>query len=357
MGTRPLPVTMAIPILLAGGCHIVGPASIKSGRAVYNDAIVATNNQQVLAMIVRMRYGEPAGLLAVTSVTANVSLQVHADSQFGIGAQSAFEGNLVPLSAGAAYEENPTISYVPVQGEKYLRQYLSPLPLDLTVLLLSASKTSPHFLTLLVRGINGVRNPDSVTDPPAASVAQFARIAEILSALDRDGFLTWAQEGENFVLVFKGEGEAYAQEVRELHTLLGFKTPRDFTEMITVPVYFGVGKRDDAAIELTTRSLYDLFKVAAACVEVPDEHVESGLAHRVPPPGPVHATIRIRRSKDRPKPALVAVRLHDWWYWIDATDPASKETFRILEALLSVRMAESVAGSGAVPVMTVPASR
>ncbi len=348
---------MTIPVLLSGGCHIVGPASIRSGRAVYNEAIVATNNQQVLAMIVRMRYGEPSGLLAVTSVTANVSFRVSADTQFGIGAESSFEGNLVPLSAGAAYEENPTISYVPVQGEKYLRQFLSPLPLDLSVLLLSASKTSPQFMTLLVRSINGVRNPDSTTDPPAASVAEFARIADLLSALDRDGFLTWAQEGEAFVLVFKGEGEAYAQEVRELYTLLRLKAPRDFGGVITLPVFLGVGKREDTAIELTTRSLYDLFKVAAACVEVPDEHIESGLAQQVPPPGPVHATIRIRRSEDRPKPAMVAVRHHDWWYWIDATDQASKETFRVLEALLSVRMAESVAGSGAAPVLTVPASR
>jgi hypothetical protein len=347
-------LVIAITFLPAGGCHIVGPASIRSGRAVYNEAIIATNNQQVLAMIVRMRYGEPSGLLAVTSVTANVSLRVSADSQFGIGAESSFEGNLVPLSAGAAYEENPTISYVPVQGEKYLRQFLSPLPLDLTVLLLSASKSSPQFMTLLVRTINGVRNPESLSDPPAASEANFARIADLFAALDREGFLTWAQEKEAFVVVLKGEGEAYAQEVRELCSLLGLRPPRDLAGIIKVPVYLGVGEKDDAAIAVVTRSLYDLFMVAAACVDIPDEHVESGLARRVPPPGPVHATIRIRRSKDRPKTAMVAVQLHDWWYWIDATDPVSKETFRTLEALLSVRMAESIDRSSATPVLTVP---
>lgn len=352
-----LRLALAIPVLLAGGCQILGPATIRSGRAVYNDAITATNNQQVLAMIVRMRYGEPSGLLAVTAVTANVRFQVNASSQFGIGADSTFEGNLVPLSAGVAYEENPTISYVPVQGETYMRQYFSPLPLDLTVLLLSASHGSPQFMTLLVKAINGARNPGFLASPSAEPDPRFARIAERIAALDRNGFLTWAQEEGAFVLLLKGEGAGFAQDVGELYGLLGLKPPRDLAGVITLPVSHGVGKSDDAGIALTTRSLYDLFAIAAACVDVPEAHLESGLAERLPPPGPAHSAIRIRRSNDRPKSAMVAFRHHDWWYWIDATDPASKLTFRILEALLSTRMAESVERGNATPVITVPASR
>jgi hypothetical protein len=56
-----------LALLGSAGCALVGPASIRGGRAAYNDAIVATHNQQVLAMIVRMRYGETSGLLAVSS--------------------------------------------------------------------------------------------------------------------------------------------------------------------------------------------------------------------------------------------------------------------------------------------------
>jgi hypothetical protein len=118
-------VGLAISSIAATGCAILGPASVKGSRSSYNDAIVTTNNQQVLAMIVRMRYGEPTGLLAVSSVTANLNLKANIGSEFGVGPDSNFEGNLTPLSAGFSFEENPTISYVPVQGEKYLRQLLS----------------------------------------------------------------------------------------------------------------------------------------------------------------------------------------------------------------------------------------
>ena len=59
--------------------------SIEAGRSAYNDTIVATNNQQVLAMIVRLRYGESSGLLAVSSVTANMKVGTNAGSEFGFG--------------------------------------------------------------------------------------------------------------------------------------------------------------------------------------------------------------------------------------------------------------------------------
>ncbi len=350
-------VTITVPGLLAAGCAVVGPAAIRSGRSVYNDAIVATNNQQVLAMIVRTRYGEPTGLLAVASVTASVRLQATAGVEAGIGPDSSFEQNLVPLSAGVVYEENPTISYSPVQDEEYLRQLLSPLPMDLTVLLLRASRTSPRTLTLLIRSINGIHNPDFLEDPSVEVDARFARIAELLSTLDRRGHLTWAQElGDHpsFALVLQGEGERYAKEVSDLHALLGMRPPDDLHEFIALPVYLGIGKRDEIAIRLGTRSIHDLFNIAAASVDVPEEHVESGLAHKLPPVGPAGECIHIRRSEESPGLAMVAVQHHGWWYAIDGTDAASKETFRLLEGVMSVRIADAIGRSSTTPILTVP---
>jgi hypothetical protein len=345
--------------IAASGCAILGPASIKSGRSAYNDAIVTTNNQQVLAMIVRMRYGEPTGMLAVSSVTANLRIQATAGSEFGIGSDSNFEGNLTPLSAGMAYEENPTVSYVPVQGERYLRQFLSPLPIDLTVLLLGALGDTPQAVTLLCRSINGVRNPDFLTDGAAEPDPRFVRITELLADLHRDGQLSWAEEpGEqvSFALALRGEGAPYAQRISELHELLGLAAPRDTGDLIVLPVRLGIARLGTPAITLRTRSLFELFNIAAASVEVPQAHLESGLAQRLPRAGAVGGAIRIRGSKNRPRDAMLAVKRHGWWYSIDATDAGSKLTFRILEALMSVRMAEA-AGQGSQPVLTVPVSR
>ncbi len=345
--------------LAATGCALLGPASIKSGRAAYNDAIIATNSQQVLAMIVRMRYGEPVGLLAVTSVTANLHIQASIGSEFGIGSDDNFEGNLTPLSAGIAYEESPTISYAPVQGEQYLRQLLSPLPIDLTVLVLGALGSSPSALTLLLRSINGIQNPDFPADGSVAADPRFARIVELLALLNRSGHSTWAEgpgSPPSFVLALSGDGQTYQQRMEELYGLLGLAAPQDLDGLITLPVQLGIGDADPAAIQLRTRSLYDLFGIAAASVEVPEEHVRSGLAPLLPPAGAAGRSIRIQASESYPRSAMIAIKHHGWWYSIDGTDTGSKLTFRLLEALMSVRMAESVE-QRATPVLTVPVSR
>jgi hypothetical protein len=352
---------LSICCVLVAGCALAGSTAIRNGRAVYNEAIVTTNNEQLLAMIVRMRYQEPSGLLAVASVTANVRIRANVGGEVGIGTESSYAGNLVPLSAGVLYEENPTISYTPVQGVEYMRQFLSPLPLDLAVLLLSALGDSPRVMTLLIRGVNGIQNPAFLAGPsPGNDDGRFAEIAELLASLHRRGFLIWSQAPEDppaYALVLRGEGADYARDVARLHDMLGLEKPRQLDEIITLRVLLGIGVHEKGMIELRTRSVYDLFRIAACSIDVPEEHLESGLATRVAPLGPAAAQIRIRRSSGRPKDAMVAVQHHGWWFSIDGTDGESKQTFRILEALMTARMADSVDGRAAMPVLTVPVSR
>jgi len=104
---------------LLAGCSLIGPSAIRSGWLDYNDAISETDNQQLLMSVIHNRYEERASLLAVASVTANVRISASTGVELGFGDQDNYTGNLTPLSAGAVYEENPTISYVPVQGKKY----------------------------------------------------------------------------------------------------------------------------------------------------------------------------------------------------------------------------------------------
>ncbi|HBE92527.1 MAG TPA: hypothetical protein DDW55_08355 [Gammaproteobacteria bacterium] len=112
---RNLVISCIIGSLLAG-CNTVGSDAIRSGRLTYNSAIAETNSQQMLMAIVHNRYAEESHLLAVASVTANVRVRTGAAVEVGVGNNENFAGNLVPFSATAVYEENPTISYVPVGG-------------------------------------------------------------------------------------------------------------------------------------------------------------------------------------------------------------------------------------------------
>lgn len=348
---------LALLLVSMAGCAVVGPASIRGSRMAYNEAIVATNDQQVLAMIVRMRYGESSGLLAVSSVTASMRIQASAGGNVGIGPGSNYEGNLVPLSFGASYEENPTISYVPVQGEKYLRQILSPLPIDLTVLVLNTLRDSRRSMTLLIGAINGIKNPAFARNPDDEVDPRFANLCDMLGEMARDGDILWVTGTEGPVLVLRSDDEKNAPRIRELFELLGFEPPPPACGVITLPVALGVGKPPKPGVNLETRSLWDLLAIAAASVEVPEPEVASGLAPPVPPPGSAGKSIRIRSSKSSPDDAATAVRVHDRWYFIEATDAESKQTFRILQTLLSARLADAAEHERATPVLTVPVSR
>ena len=54
---------------------------------------------------------------------------------------------------------------------------------------------------------------------------------------------------------------------------------------------------------------------------------------------------------------MVAIEHHGWWYFIDSTDGQSKETFGMLEAIATARMADAVEGRSAIPLLTIPVSR
>jgi hypothetical protein len=152
-------LTLAILCLVLfalSGCAKVGPRSISVGRADYNEAINKTEDEQMLLSIVKGRYGETFSLLTVSGVAANVRFSTNAGVQAGIGPDDSFAGNLVPFSAGLAYEENPSISYAPVQGEKYLRELMSPVPLDILVLFIRSGTYSATYLNLIPNRINNM---------------------------------------------------------------------------------------------------------------------------------------------------------------------------------------------------------
>lgn len=353
-----LVLALTLPVL--AGCGGVGPDVIRSGRPVYNEAIVATNNEQLLAMIVRMRYQEPAGLLAVASVTANVRVQTSVGADFGYGPEDYFSGNLVPLSVGALYEDNPTISYTPVQGQEFLRQALSPLPLDLTVLLLNALGDSPDAMTLLINEINGLQNPDSIGDTFSPVDPTFQEVVGLITSLHRRGRLLWIEQAGNpssFAMALRQKDEEDASAMRRLSELLGLRAPPATGGVTTFRVVLGIGDANPDEIIVRTRALFEIFQIAAASIDVPDEHLESGLAPPSVPVGLASEQIRILSSSGRPDNALVAVRHHGWWYWIDATDSRSKATFRLLESIMTARMADATSRNSGVPVLTVPVAR
>jgi hypothetical protein len=191
------------------------------GRADYNEAINKTEDKQMLMSIVKGRYGETFSLLAVSGVTANIRFRTNAGVQAGFGPSESYAGNLVPFSGGLAYEENPTFAYSPVQGEQYLRQLMSPIPLDILLLLVRSGTYSATYLNLIANRINGMRNPDFLDAEPDP---RFQRFPELNFELYKAGILQWVADSKKeigYEVWITGYAPNYSEKVREYLDLLG----------------------------------------------------------------------------------------------------------------------------------------
>ena len=337
--------------MLAGGCAVVGPAAISNGRSTYNTVINRTEDEQILSVIVRQRYDDTFGMLVVSGVTASLRASGSVGANAGIGPDSSFEGNLVPLSAEAVYEENPTISYVPLRGEQFLERMLAPLSADQTLLLSRMSTPEIEVLRFLVRRANGLANPLYSSRPVDGG---FDRFLDLYSRLREAGKLDIVQSDQDrYELFLHDYTEEHSRQVDELLETLGIKGVRKIPT--TLPLQFYVGSRRPDGVDFETPSALEVIKAAARGVELPREHVTSGLAR--PSEEPARAgLVAIRSSPKRPGNASVAVKHRGWWFYVDGRDSRSKQGFMILRTLIGMRLDTAPPGQGS-PLLTVPVSR
>jgi hypothetical protein len=347
----------ALASLLAG-CTVVGPTAIRSGRLAYNEAISETNSQQLLMAIIRNRYEEQIGLLAVASVTANVSIKTSSAIQLGFGDSDDYAGNLVPFSAGSVYEENPTISYIPVAGQRYTLQLMSPLPIMLLARFAETMTDPAPVYTALVANINNLHNPDFLISP-AEPDPDFGRVVSHLAVLTQAQCLHWVEDLHNhsFSIVIDNYSPTHTARVTELLDLLGLSALQDGTSRLILPVSLALHGRDNGGIGIITRSVFDLMEILSASVEVPEHEKASGAATMYPPTGLAGKALRIRHATEKPEHAYIKVKHRDYWFYIDETDQPTKRYFRLLTALWSTTIAESTTKGAAAPVLTVPVSR
>jgi len=352
-------VTACVLGCLLTGCAGVGPSAIRGGRLAYNEAIRETNNQQMLIMVIHNRYEERGSLLSVASVTANVRFTTSTGIELGFGDNDNFSGNLVPFSAGAVYEENPTISYSPVAGERYVRQLMSPVPVAILAQLTGTLADPADIYTALVSSVNGIHNPDFLFSS-AEIDPRFSRFVTLMTELTQAHRLHWVedpQQNDSFSIVIDQSDPTHAAKISELLRLLGLSALENRSPRVILPVSLALDERDTSGISIITRSVFDLAEILSAAIEVPEEDQRNGVTTSYPPPGLAGRELKIRRAQTRPKHAAVAVKYRDGWFYIDETDRVTRRFFRLLGSLWSVTIAESAVKHPAAPVLTVPVSR
>jgi hypothetical protein len=237
---------------------------------------------------------------------------------------------------------------------------LSPVPLDLFVLMTRTVTQRDIPWIMLVSRINDIWNPHFIRNPEAGNDPRFTRFVELITELEDSGRMLWAEHprgGIGFSLVFRNYAPDYSEKVRELLTLLKQPIQKDMSEDIVLPILLAIYGKKFVGIAITTRSVFDLIQIMSASVDVPEEHARSGLAIRYPPKGIAAEDVHILSSQGRPESASVAVKYRGSWFYIEDTDQRTKVVFRLVNAFWAVRLAKAAGESQQAPVLTIPASR
>jgi hypothetical protein len=335
------------------GCATVGYRAIAPGRGVYAEVVNKTEDEQILTLIVRNRYDETVGMMSVAGIVASLSFRANVGVNVGFGPEDSYSGNLVPLSGGVAYEENPTISYVPLSGETFLRKMLSPVSVSQMILLSSMVKNHGSTFDIMAERVNGLRNPFIGEEPPSPA---FLRLVALYTQLRQGAVLDVIRAAENeneyFITIHDYE-EAYSDTVRDFLDLLGIERDADGNEIV-LPIHSAVGS-SDSAINLLPRSALDILRIYGAGVDIPPPHLEAGIVQPIKwEVSEERRPIAIRSSKKRPDEATVSILFRDWWFYIDATDTRSKLAFKLIRTFIGMRLEAGGGVQQRLPVLTVP---
>ena len=343
----------ALALLLLAGCASIGPSTVQRDRVGYVAAISDSWKQQMLLNLLKVRYGDAPVFLDVTSIINAYSL----DGELQAGGQHAPPGRgdtFAGIGALARYSDRPTISYVPLTGDKFARSIMSPIPVSAILLLVQSGYSAEIVLRLCASSINDLANPAGSRSGRAGD-PRFTELLGLLRAEQLTGGLGFEARPDGprtrTVMLLRSPVDAAMgtrhARIRELLALRPGQREYD--------VAYGSFAKSDAEVAMLSRSMLQVMIDVASTVETPPDDVAQGRVAEsigVAADRSLTGPVRVHASPERSSESFVAVYYRERWYWIDDRDYASKTAFSFLMLLFSLTETSS---SQAAPVVTVPA--
>ena len=332
-------VCASILSLGLNGCSArLGPKTVPADRFDYTAALTRSWKEQTLMNMVKLRYADPPLFLNVQQVVQQYTLE-GSGSLFAPG----WTGNATIAPAGSAtarWAESPTITYSPMSGQQWTKSLITPLNPEELLSLVQSGWPADTVFAVGVRSINGLHAGSRTAMLKRPGDADFYRVLSLIRELQTSGNFGIRVEttkgGAATVMTFRAPGASeadieHAKRVRELlHLSLD-------AEEFTLAV--GAAQRGDKEIAMVTRSMLEILSEASAGVEIPGSDVEAGRVYKMDTSelGP-QFMVRVHSSPAKPAPedAFVVIRYHNYWFWVDDRDFASKRGLGLLMLILTL---------------------
>jgi len=388
--------------LCVAGC--VGPKAISHTRIRYNEVYRATNDEQLLLNIVRLRYADSPVFMDLPSITSQFEVAGGAGYSGGLDGQGPGRTNLGSGQLGL--RDTPTLSYHPREGREMARGLLTPLATEL-LRMVNAGANTQQLLLMTVNEINDVPNaaramaitPNSPDDNSrfregVDAVAELLRQGAIeltvgtteeedetsdaiaasgvqgrdVLAAAKDGYV-YRASGDGRMALRKREkglilrvrpGFIHSPEMMELARVFGLTPGRDrYRVKSELTEEKSPSPLGNESIYLDMRSILQVGIFLSKGVCVPQQHVVSGVAPSTPGPDGLpydwtHLTAGIffvHSGPRRPRDAEVAIYYRNYWFWIAGNDVPSRAALAIFELLFALQESDDRSPG---PLLTLP---
>ena len=343
--------------LMLTGCAHLGPKTIPVDRFDYSTSIAESWKQQTLLNIVKLRYMDLPVFVDVASIVSGYSLQTGVSVGGTVSSKTAVQGNFVAVGGQAVYTDRPTITYVPMTGEKFLRSLITPIDPKNIFSMLQSGYAADFILALTVESLNGVRNRSTTGGTVRQADPDFLRALKLMREVQVAGALGMRVEedkakGAIGVVFFRrddvpAEILEKAAEIRRI-----FKLPADQQKFLLT---YSPVRGADTELAVNSRSMMQIMGAFASYLDVPEEHLKD---HRAVPAfgsdtqEERQSQVRIHSGKEEPVGAFVAVHYRDYWFWVDDGDFQTK---RALMAVMFFFTLSDSGGNDKLPLITIPA--
>jgi hypothetical protein len=351
-----LGLCLTLAAMLAGCTHL-GPRTMTVDRFDYSTAIADSWKQQTLLNIVKLRYMDLPVFVDVASIVAGYSLQTGVTVGGVVSSSGTVQGNYGSLGGQAIYTDRPTITYVPMTGEKFLRGLITPIDPKNIFFMLQSGYAADFILGLTVESLNGVRNRSTAGGLVREADPEFVRALELLREVQVAGAVGMRVEedkvkGATGVVFFRREDitPEIAEKSAEIRRLL--RMPVDLQKFTLT---YAPGRGAEGELAVNSRSMLQIMGAFASYLDVPEAHLQDHSAMTAFEKTTTEKSaqnVRIYSGKEKPEAAFAAVQYRDHWFWIDNGDWHTK---RAMTAIMFFFTLADTGGSEKLPLITIPA--
>ena len=340
--------------LLFMGCANLGPTTLKSERSSYNLAIQRTNDEQLLLNLVRLKYRDTPFFMEVSSVASQFTLSTNIGANF----QEGFKG-LFGVGGGMGLTERPTVTYSPLQGDKFIQRVLSQLPLKTIALLFHSGWSIERIFRLCFQQMNQIKNAPGASGPTPSLAPKFKDFASAVKLLRKlqaqDAISLSYREGHDGVpqlVLHINEEHRNREDAKKFASAMNIQPGRAQYILTSSPL-----KKDQ--IRVVTRSLLGILFYLSQGVEVPSQDIlQDKVTRTKTSSGNIFDwkevtgdLLRIRSLSENPQAGFMTIFYRGTWFYIDDSDLSSKSTFSLLAQIFSLQAGKITDNA---PMLTLP---